>query len=97
MKYIERYLKEVFPTLSVPSLDTKLRGMAYEDVKADFTKYYEYKCILIEDFLNYILRSKVLSKRPEFVALKLRLYEGLWDYINKFSLECMCESCAGFV
>lgn len=38
--------------------------MNYDDFKTDFTKYYEYKQILVEDFLNFCLRSRAICKKP---------------------------------
>lgn len=67
--------------------------MNYDDFKTDFTKYYEYRQILIEDFLNFCLRSKEICKKPEFIVFKLRMHECMWDYLNKFSLNCECEAC----
>jgi len=58
LKELEKYIREVYPNLKIPSLDTKLKGMVYEDFKNDFTKYFEFRAILIEEFLNFCLRSK---------------------------------------
>ena len=48
----------IFPKLKIEHLDMKYRGMTAEDVRSNFTKYSEYKAIVVEDFLNSMLRSK---------------------------------------
>lgn len=60
--------------------------MAADDVKNDFTKYAEYRTIIIEDFLNGVLRCPQISERPELVAFKLRINEAIWEYLNKVSV-----------
>jgi hypothetical protein len=92
LKEIEQLVREMY-TLDPPSLSTKLTGMNNEDCKSNFTKYSEYKSIIIEDFLNFCLRNRQICKKPEFVVLKLRIHEYLWDYLNKWGGLCACAVC----
>lgn len=57
--------------------------MSTDDVKNDFPKYAEYRAIIIEDFLNSLLRCNDLVDRPELVSYRLRIHEALWDYLNR--------------
>lgn len=61
----------------------------------DLTKVSEHLCIVVEKFLNFILRNKNLMKKPERTLLKLGLHESLWIFINvdRQNTECACEQC----
>lgn len=48
--------------------------MSSDDIKIDFTKYAEYRSIIIEDFINSALRSPLINERPELIAYKLRIH-----------------------
>ena len=98
LREIEQYLSLIYPNLKLPIIDTRYKNMNSEDVRVDFTKYFEYREIILEDFLNSVLRCSELASRPELVAYKLRINEALWDYLNKISSEfnpseCGCEAC----
>jgi hypothetical protein len=73
LKEVELFIREIHK-LQPPSLDTKLKGMSNDDLKSDFTKYFEFKSIIIEDFLNFCLRNKLICKKPEFVVFKLKIH-----------------------
>lgn len=64
LREIEKYIGLINPNIKLPLIDTRYKGMSPNDIQIDFTKYSEYRAIVIEDFLNSVLRCPELSERP---------------------------------
>lgn len=85
---LEKQIRETNPSIRVPTLEIKSKEVTSDNL----TKVSEHLCVVIEKFLNYILRNKVTSQKIDIILLKLGLHESLWLYLNtdRTQSECPC-------
>lgn len=75
---IETQIREVNPTLKIPTIEIKSKEVTSDNL----TKVSEHLCVVLEKFLNFILRNKVTSQKIDIILLKLGLHESLWIFLN---------------
>lgn len=68
----------LYPNMKCPSLEIKNKDVTSDDL----TKVGEYLCVVIEKFLNFVIRNKIIMQRPERVLFKLGLHESLWAFLQ---------------
>lgn len=75
---LEKHLQMLYPNIKCPSLEIKNKDVTSDDL----TKVGEYLCVVIEKFLNFVIRNKTIMQRPERVLFKLGLHESLWAFLQ---------------